>query len=73
MTDGYGQWIDLCGLADVSKISETLDKLNLVDLNGQGSQKYTAQVVKTNKGSVMPVKKRKLPDSEDHGQKCKIT
>ncbi|XP_007552413.1 PREDICTED: DCN1-like protein 5 isoform X3 [Poecilia mexicana] len=69
---GHNHRVDLCGLADISYISETLDKLNL-DLNGQGSQKFTAQLVKPNKGSIMPVKKRKLPDSEDHGHKCKIT
>ncbi|XP_013888259.1 DCN1-like protein 5 isoform X2 [Austrofundulus limnaeus] len=47
------------------------DTRNLFDLNGQGSQKHTAQLVRSSKGSTMPVKKRKLPD--DHEHKCKIT
>lgn len=48
---------------------------NLLDLNGQGSQKYTAQLVKPTKGSVMPVvkKKRKLPNADDNEHKRKIT
>jgi len=58
----------------ISTASETLDKLNLLDLNGQGSRKNTAQLVKPIKGSVMPVKKkRKLPDADDHERRCKIT
>lgn len=32
-----------------------------------------AQLVKPSKGAVMPVKKRKLPDADDHEQNCKIT
>ncbi|KAM9732678.1 DCN1-like protein 5 isoform 2-T2 [Menidia menidia] len=31
------------------------------------------QLVKPHRGVVMPVKKRKLPDSEEHEHKCKIT
>lgn len=55
--------------------SEKLDKLNLLDLNGQGSQKYKAQLVKPSKGSMMPVvkKKRKFPEADDNERKCKIT
>lgn len=61
-------------LAGISTASVTLDKLNILDLNGQGSQKYTGHLVKPIKGSVMPVKKkRKLPDADDHEHKCKIT
>lgn len=60
-------------LANIGTLSETLDKLHCLDLNGQGRQKYTAQLVKPSKGAVMPVKKRKLPDADDHEQNCKIT
>lgn len=62
-------------MANISSQSETLDKLNLLDLNGQGSQKYKAQLVKPSKGSMMPVvkKKRKLPEADDNEHKCKIT
>uniref|UniRef100_A0A8C7Z1R5 DCN1-like protein n=1 Tax=Oryzias sinensis TaxID=183150 RepID=A0A8C7Z1R5_9TELE len=45
---------------------------HLLDLNGQDSQNFAAQLVKSNKSSIMPVKKRKLPDSDDQKHKCKI-
>ncbi|KAK2846568.1 hypothetical protein Q5P01_009567 [Channa striata] len=69
-----GQTNNQCHLKGTSKTSGTLDKLNPLDLNGKSSRKYTVQLVKPMKGSTMPVKKkRKLPDSDDHEHKCKIT
>ncbi|KAI1893929.1 hypothetical protein AGOR_G00128710 [Albula goreensis] len=67
----------LSGLADIQNVSQTLDKLNLIDLNGHGGQKYIdpAQLYKTCADSDMPVKKkRKSSGSEDPGlRRCKIS
>ncbi|XP_048121244.1 DCN1-like protein 5 isoform X2 [Alosa alosa] len=67
----------LFGLADIKKVSQTLDRLNLVDLNGYGDRRYIdpAQIAKPFGDSIMPVKKkRKSSGSDDSGlRKCKIT
>ncbi|KAJ8256781.1 hypothetical protein COCON_G00189330 [Conger conger] len=65
----------LSGLADIQDVSQTLDKLNLIDLNGHRGQKYIDPIQLFKPGSDMPVKKkRKSSGSEDPGlRRCKIS